>query len=139
MTTTTTALDLSTPFTLAGLALPNRFVMAPMTRFRSPGGVPTPEVAVYYRRRAEGGIGLIVTEGTLVGHPTAGRSYRSRGSGFGSTHHRVCGVRARHMAELHTRISGGRSRAGPARTCGPCPGRTPGSRAGPRPGRSPWR
>ena len=82
MTTTTTALDssagagpdrlaLSAPLALAGLDLPNRFVMAPMTRFRAPGGVPTPEVAAYYQRRAEGGIGLIITEGTLVGHPTA--------------------------------------------------------------------
>ncbi|MBW6434242.1 12-oxophytodienoate reductase [Actinoplanes hulinensis] len=59
------------PFTLAGLDLPTRFVMAPMTRFRSPGGVPTAEVADYYRRRAENGVGLIVTEGTLVGHPSA--------------------------------------------------------------------
>ncbi|MDI6097303.1 12-oxophytodienoate reductase [Actinoplanes sp. NEAU-A12] len=61
----------TSPVSLAGLALPNRFVMAPMTRFRSPGGVPTPEVAAYYRRRAENGVGLIITEGTLVGHPTA--------------------------------------------------------------------
>ena len=42
------------PFRVAGLELKNRFVMAPMTRTRSPGGVPTPEVAAYYRRRAEG-------------------------------------------------------------------------------------
>ncbi|MBB2944516.1 2,4-dienoyl-CoA reductase-like NADH-dependent reductase (Old Yellow Enzyme family) [Actinoplanes lutulentus] len=72
MTTTSLSLDLLTaPITLAGLTVPNRFVMAPMTRFRSPGGVPTPEVAAYYRRRAENGVGLIVTEGTLVGHPSA--------------------------------------------------------------------
>jgi 2,4-dienoyl-CoA reductase-like NADH-dependent reductase (Old Yellow Enzyme family) len=62
---------LLSPFSLAGIDLPNRFVMAPMTRFRSPGGVPTDEVAAYYRRRAEYGVGLIVTEGTLVGHPSA--------------------------------------------------------------------
>ncbi|MFC7528408.1 12-oxophytodienoate reductase [Actinoplanes sp. GCM10030250] len=66
-----TTTRLSSPLELAGLRLPNRFVMAPMTRFRSPGGVPTPEVAAYYRRRAENGAGLIVTEGTLVGHPSA--------------------------------------------------------------------
>lgn len=65
-------MTLTSPFELPGLALPNRFVMAPMTRFRSPGGVPTPEVAAYYRRRAENGVGLIVTEGALVGHPSAG-------------------------------------------------------------------
>ncbi len=73
MTTTTTPLGaLLEPTTLAGLPLASRFVMAPMTRFRSPGGVPTPEVAAYYRRRAENRIALIVTEGVLVGHPSAG-------------------------------------------------------------------
>ena len=46
--------------------------MAPMTRSKSPGGIPGPEVAAYYRRRAEGGVGLIITEGTYVPHPTAG-------------------------------------------------------------------
>ncbi|MEU4692538.1 12-oxophytodienoate reductase [Actinoplanes sp. NPDC023714] len=64
-------MTLTTPFRLGGLTLPNRLVMAPMTRFRSPGGVPAAEVADYYRRRAENGVGLIVTEGTLVGHPSA--------------------------------------------------------------------
>jgi 2,4-dienoyl-CoA reductase-like NADH-dependent reductase (Old Yellow Enzyme family) len=59
------------PTTLAGLPLSSHFVMAPMTRKHSPGGVPTAEVAAYYRRRAEGGVGLIVTEGTLIGHPSA--------------------------------------------------------------------
>ena len=46
--------------------LPNRIVMAPMTRNMSPGGVPGADVAAYYRRRTEGGVGLIVTEGTYV-------------------------------------------------------------------------
>ena len=62
---------LFTPFSSAKLELPNRWVMAPMTRKRSPGGSPPPDVAEYYRRRAAGGIGLIVTEGTLVDHPLA--------------------------------------------------------------------
>ena len=60
------------PFQLKGLDLPNRIVMAPMTRSLSPGGVPGPDVAAYYRRRAEGGVGLIVTEGTFIDHPAAG-------------------------------------------------------------------
>jgi 2,4-dienoyl-CoA reductase-like NADH-dependent reductase (Old Yellow Enzyme family) len=60
------------PVTLAGLPLSSRFVMAPMTRYRSPGGVPAAEVAAYYRRRAENGVGLIITEGILVDHPSAG-------------------------------------------------------------------
>lgn len=54
------------PFTLKGLTLPNRIVMAPMTRSFSPGGQPGDNVAEYYRKRAAGGVGLIVTEGTAV-------------------------------------------------------------------------
>ncbi len=42
--------------------------MAPMTRSQSPGGIPTAEVASYYRERAEGGVALIITEGTVVDH-----------------------------------------------------------------------
>lgn len=68
----TTATALVEPVTLAGLPLTSQFVMAPMTRERSPHGVPTPEVAAYYRRRAENGVGLIITEGVLVDHPSAG-------------------------------------------------------------------
>jgi 2,4-dienoyl-CoA reductase-like NADH-dependent reductase (Old Yellow Enzyme family) len=62
---------LFTPFTLKELTLPNRIVMAPMTRNFSPRGVPGPDVAAYYRRRAEGGVGLIITEGTAPNHPQA--------------------------------------------------------------------
>lgn len=51
------------PFTLKGVEIPNRIVMAPMTRMKSPGLVPGEDVAAYYRRRAEGGTGLIITEG----------------------------------------------------------------------------
>lgn len=64
------------PFTLNGLRLPNRIVMAPMTRWRSPGGVPGSDVAAYYRRRAENDCGLIITEGTTVDHPVASYSVR---------------------------------------------------------------
>ena len=63
--------SLFTPFTLNGLEIPNRVVMAPMTRSQSPGGNPTEDVAAYYRRRAEGGVGLIITEGTTIDHPSA--------------------------------------------------------------------
>ena len=62
---------LFSPFTLNGLTLPNRIAMAPMTRNFSPRGVPGPDVAAYYRRRAEGGVGLILTEGTSPNHPQA--------------------------------------------------------------------
>lgn len=59
------------PFRIKSLSLPNRIVMAPMTRSFSPGGVPTDDVAAYYRRRAEADVGLIVTEGTVVDRPAA--------------------------------------------------------------------
>ncbi len=59
------------PFSVKSLNLPNRIVMAPMTRSFSPGGVPTAEVAEYYRRRAAAAVGLIVSEGTAVGRPAA--------------------------------------------------------------------
>lgn len=60
------------PFSLPGLALENRVVMAPMTRSMSPGGVPGDDVVTYYRRRAANGTGLIITEGTWIDHDMAG-------------------------------------------------------------------
>jgi 2,4-dienoyl-CoA reductase-like NADH-dependent reductase (Old Yellow Enzyme family) len=59
------------PFAYKGLTLPNRLVMAPMTRSKSPGGVATPDVAAYYARRAAAEIGLIITEGTGVARPAS--------------------------------------------------------------------
>jgi N-ethylmaleimide reductase len=47
---------------LGGLTLPNRVVMAPMTRVRAAaGGLATPSMATYYAQRATAG--LIVSEG----------------------------------------------------------------------------
>ncbi|OLR92465.1 NADH:flavin oxidoreductase [Actinokineospora bangkokensis] len=63
---------LDTPYTLGTLELANRFAMAPMTRRHSPGGIPGPEVAEYYARRARGGTALLITEGTYVPDPAAG-------------------------------------------------------------------
>jgi 2,4-dienoyl-CoA reductase-like NADH-dependent reductase (Old Yellow Enzyme family) len=62
---------LFTPFRLGRLQLPNRIVMAPMTRSFSPGHVPGANVAAYYRRRAEGGVGLILSEGVSPNAVTA--------------------------------------------------------------------
>lgn len=62
---------LFSPFSTAQIQLQNRVVMAPMTRNRSPGGVPDGAVVAYYRRRAEGGVGLIVTEGVGIQHDAA--------------------------------------------------------------------
>lgn len=58
-------------FNHRNIQLPNRIVMAPMTRSFSPDHIPTDQVAEYYRRRAANGVGMIITEGTCVDHPAA--------------------------------------------------------------------
>lgn len=63
--------ELFQPFRLKSLHLKNRIVMAPMTRSFSPGHVPGDGVAAYYRRRAEGGVGLILSEGVGVERPAS--------------------------------------------------------------------
>lgn len=62
---------LFTPFRAGALSLNNRIVMAPMTRSFSPGHVPGPDVGAYYCRRAEGGVGLILSEGVSPNTVTA--------------------------------------------------------------------
>jgi N-ethylmaleimide reductase len=52
------------PITLGGLTLPNRIVMAPLTRNRSVGLEPGPLAVEYYRQRASAG--LIISEATQV-------------------------------------------------------------------------
>ncbi|MFI8436031.1 NADH:flavin oxidoreductase [Streptomyces sp. NPDC079020] len=64
--------SLDEPFTVGDLVVPNRIVMAPMTRMKSPGGVPGPDVAEYYALRAAHQVGLIITEGTYVDRAAAG-------------------------------------------------------------------
>ena len=59
------------PAQIGTLKLPNRIVMAPMTRSFSPGGVPGENVVAYYRRRAENNVGLILTEGVAPNTTTA--------------------------------------------------------------------
>ncbi|KGE04217.1 NADH:flavin oxidoreductase [Pseudohaliea rubra] len=59
------------PFRHGQLSLRNRVVMAPMTRNQSRGNSPGDNVVDYYRRRAAGGAGLIITEGTCINHPAA--------------------------------------------------------------------
>jgi 2,4-dienoyl-CoA reductase-like NADH-dependent reductase (Old Yellow Enzyme family) len=54
------------PFSLKSLNIKNRIVMAPMTRSFSPNGIPTTNVAAYYSKRAEGDVGLILSEGTVI-------------------------------------------------------------------------
>ena len=57
------------PLTVKSLTVQNRIVMAPMTRVFSPGGVPKSNVAEYYRKRAAGDVGLILSEGTVIERP----------------------------------------------------------------------
>ncbi len=53
------------PLQLGDLKLPNRVVMAPLTRLRgTPDHVPTPIMAEYYRQRASAG--LIISEGIPI-------------------------------------------------------------------------
>lgn len=68
--------SLFSPFRAGALDLPNRFVMAPMTRWQSPRQMPGRDVADYYTRRAANGVGLIVTEGTTIDHPVSSYSER---------------------------------------------------------------
>ena len=55
-------MNLFSPFTLGRMSLPNRLVMAPMTRSRATGAIPNALMRTYYTQRATAG--LIVTEGT---------------------------------------------------------------------------
>ncbi len=74
MTHNSASLDTSVlfrPLQLGSLTLPNRIVMAPMTRGMAPRGIPGAANAEYYRRRAVGGVGLILSEGTVVERPAS--------------------------------------------------------------------
>ena len=57
--------NLLQPFKLGNLELPNRIVMAPLTRRRANGGnAPTQINALYYAQRASAG--LIISEATQI-------------------------------------------------------------------------
>lgn len=60
-----------TPFESKKLKLRNRIVMAPMTRSKSPGNTPGDDVCEYYRKRAAGEVGLIITEGLNTTDPSS--------------------------------------------------------------------
>ncbi len=65
---------LFTEYKLGKLLLPNRLVMAPLTRSRSTiKGVPTPMMVEYYRQRA--GAGLIISEATNISRQGTGYPY----------------------------------------------------------------
>lgn len=52
------------PLQVGALRLPNRIVMAPLTRNRAPDSIPTPLMAQYYAQRANAG--LLISEGTAI-------------------------------------------------------------------------
>jgi N-ethylmaleimide reductase len=57
--------DLFTPLTVGPIELPNRVLMAPLTRCRAePDHVPGPLMATYYQQRASAG--LLIAEATMV-------------------------------------------------------------------------
>jgi len=58
------------PVQVGALHLPNRIVMAPLTRNRAPAAIPTPLMAEYYAQRATAG--LIVSEATAITHQGQG-------------------------------------------------------------------
>jgi 2,4-dienoyl-CoA reductase-like NADH-dependent reductase (Old Yellow Enzyme family) len=57
------------PFTVRGLHLPNRTIMAPMGRMFARKHVPHEQAPGYYARRILGGVGLVMTEATGIDHP----------------------------------------------------------------------
>jgi len=62
---------LFSPIAINGVELANRFVMPAMQRGWCIDGSPLPQLADYYRRRAEGGVGLIIGESAAIDHPSA--------------------------------------------------------------------
>lgn len=66
------AFKLFTPIQVGALTLPNRLIMAPMTRSRArkPGNVPTASAAIYYAQRATAG--LIISEGAQISPQAVG-------------------------------------------------------------------
>lgn len=87
------------PVRLGDLALPNRIVMAPMTRNRAPGTIPDERMVRYYAQRASAG--LIVTEATQIS---------PRGVGYPNTPgiHDNAQVRAWRQVTEAVHVAGGR-------------------------------
>jgi 2,4-dienoyl-CoA reductase (NADPH2) len=58
---------LFSPITVGGMRLRNRIVMPPMgTGLPAKDGHVTPDTVAYYRRRAQGGVGLLCVEASLI-------------------------------------------------------------------------
>jgi 2,4-dienoyl-CoA reductase-like NADH-dependent reductase (Old Yellow Enzyme family) len=59
------------PFTVKTLTLKNRIVMSAMGQANAKDGVPDPGYPAYFRRRAEGEVGLVISGATAIPHPSA--------------------------------------------------------------------
>ena len=81
MMTDLTSQPLLTPVWMGDLSLPNRIVMAPLTRMRAanPGHVPTEVMARHYAQRASAGI--IIGECTAI---SPGQSHVRHRDEFGA-------------------------------------------------------
>ena len=110
------------PFTLKGLTLANRIVMAPMTRAMAADGIPGAAQTAYYRKRAEGvdGVAALIethgraeTQAKLAGLPQQARKAMIH-RGRALTEMDIDGLLARHpqlalIDELaHTNADGSR-------------------------------
>ena len=69
------------PFQVRSLSLHNRIVMPAMGRHFNDDGVPAEAYIDYFRRRAEGGTGLLITEVAAIDHPVSQAS-----PGYGRMH-----------------------------------------------------
>jgi len=85
---------------IGALELPNRVVMAPMTRARAIGdGIAPPSTAIYYAQRASAG--LIISEGSQISH-------QARGSVWTPGIHTSAQVRAWQAVTAAVHAAGGR-------------------------------
>jgi len=91
------------PFFWEGLGtLQSRIAMAPMTRgFAGPNHTATQLMADYYGRRADNGVGLIITEGTII---------HSSGDGYNNVPHIETIEQAISWANVVSRVHGAGSK-----------------------------
>jgi N,N-dimethylglycine/sarcosine dehydrogenase len=69
---------LFTPLTIRGKTIPNRIVSTPhATGWELPGGLISDKEVDYHIRKAEGGVGLVMTFGSATVDPTTAASYGS--------------------------------------------------------------
>ncbi len=71
--------QLFSPLKIGKQTVKNRIAMAPLTRqMADADGTPTDEMAAYYARRARGGFGMIITEGTYEEDKLGCKAYLSQ-------------------------------------------------------------